>query len=125
MVAEFDRIGLGQWFRYLTGLLEIAGATGLLIPGRAFYGAALLVMVMFGALFAHLTVLGLATAMPAFVLLLLSGTIAYLRQLSRRSLRTEYNIWISCAPSNFSGGIEGRPLVAYRTPNKEDISFNA
>ncbi|WP_327586913.1 DoxX family protein [Nonomuraea sp. NBC_00507] len=28
----FSIIGLGQWFRYLTGGLEIAGAIGLLIP---------------------------------------------------------------------------------------------
>jgi putative oxidoreductase len=81
MVAEFQQIGLGQWFRYLTGLLEVAGAIGLLVPGLAFYGALLLVMVMCGALVAHLTVLGLSTATPAFVLLLLTGTIAYLRRL--------------------------------------------
>ena len=29
-----------------------------------------------------------------------------------RSLRTEYSIWISCARSNFSGGIDGRPVLA-------------
>ena len=31
-VAKFDDIGFGQWFRYLTGVLEIATALGLLIP---------------------------------------------------------------------------------------------
>ncbi len=31
-VKKFDDIGFGQWFRYLTGVLEIATAIGLLIP---------------------------------------------------------------------------------------------
>ena len=31
-VKKFDDIGFGQWFRYLTGVLEIAAAIGLLIP---------------------------------------------------------------------------------------------
>jgi uncharacterized membrane protein YphA (DoxX/SURF4 family) len=31
-VAKFDDIGFGQWFRYLTGVLEIAAAIGLVIP---------------------------------------------------------------------------------------------
>ncbi len=26
MVALFDAIGIGQWFRYLTGALEVAGS---------------------------------------------------------------------------------------------------
>jgi hypothetical protein len=30
MVAEFDAVGLGQWFRYFTGALEIIGAIMLL-----------------------------------------------------------------------------------------------
>lgn len=31
-VKKFDDIGFGQWFRYLTGVLEIAAAIGLVIP---------------------------------------------------------------------------------------------
>lgn len=80
MVAEFEKIGLGQWFRYLTGLLEITGAIAVMVPKTAFYGAALLATVMVGALIAHVAVLGLAIAMPAFFLLALTGTIAYFRR---------------------------------------------
>jgi len=40
MVLEFARIGIGQWFRYLTGILEVSGALGLLVP-RYRLGAAL------------------------------------------------------------------------------------
>jgi putative oxidoreductase len=79
MVEEFDKVGLGQWFRYFTGLLEVMGAIGLLIPRYAFYGAALLAMVMAGAIVAHLTVLGSSPAVPV-VLLALTGIIAYLRK---------------------------------------------
>jgi putative oxidoreductase len=79
MVELFDKVGLGQWFRYVTGLLEVMGAIGLLISRYAFYAAALLAMVMVGAIVAHVTVLGTSPAAPV-VLLVLSGIIAYLRK---------------------------------------------
>ena len=79
MVEEFDKVGLGQWFRYVTGLLELASGIGLLILRYAFYSAVLLAMVMVGAIIAHLTVLGGSPA-PAAALLVLSGIIAYLRK---------------------------------------------
>lgn len=79
MVALFNTVGLGQWFRYLTGGLEVAGAIGLLIPRSAFYAAILLSLVMVGAIIAHFTVIGTFPAAP-MVLLALSGTIAYLRK---------------------------------------------
>lgn len=79
MVQLFDKIGLGQWFRYLTGLLEVAGGIGLLIPRYAFRAAILLVIVMLGAVIAHVTVLGGSPA-PAASLFVLSGITAYLRR---------------------------------------------
>jgi putative oxidoreductase len=79
MVDLFAKVGLGQWFRYFTGLLEVAGGIGLLIPHYSFYAAVLLAIVMVGAIIAHITVLGGSPA-PALVLLVLSGIIAYLRK---------------------------------------------
>jgi putative oxidoreductase len=79
MVEMFDKVGLGQWFRYLTGLLEVAGGIGLLISRYAFYSAVLLVLVMTGAVIAHLAILEGSPA-PAMLLLVLSGIIAYLRK---------------------------------------------
>src|SRR5579863_6147992 len=58
MVEMFDKAGLGQWFRYFTGLVEVAGAIGLLMSRYAFYAAVLLAMVLVGAIIAHVTVLG-------------------------------------------------------------------
>src|SRR5713226_2248253 len=79
MVELFDKVGLGQWFRYVTGLLEVTAGIGLLISRYAFYAAVLLAIVMFGAIIAHVTVLGGSPA-PAAVLFVLSGIIAYLRK---------------------------------------------
>jgi putative oxidoreductase len=79
MVEAFDKIGLGQWFRYFTGLLEVTAAIGLLIPRYAFYAAVLLAMVMVGAIIAHLTVIGGSPA-AALTVLVLTVMIAYLRK---------------------------------------------
>jgi len=54
MVAEFNMVGLGQWFRYFTALMEISGAVLLLLPGRTAYGALVLACVCVGAFFAQL-----------------------------------------------------------------------
>jgi NADH:ubiquinone oxidoreductase subunit 6 (subunit J) len=79
MAGVFDKVGLGQWFRYFTGFLEVAAGIGLLISRYAFYAAVLLAIVMVGAIVAHLTVLGGSPAAPV-LLLVLSGIIAYLRR---------------------------------------------
>jgi uncharacterized membrane protein YphA (DoxX/SURF4 family) len=79
MVELFDKVGLGQWFRYLTGLLEVAGGIGLLIPRYAFYAAVLLVTVTVGAIITHLAIIGGSPA-PAATLLVLSGIVAWLRK---------------------------------------------
>lgn len=79
MVEVFAKIGMGQWFRYLTGFLEVLGAIGLLVPRTAFYAAAMLAAVMVGAVGFHLAVLG-GSPVPSIVLLLLTAAIAYLRR---------------------------------------------
>ena len=81
LVAEFQAVGLGQWFRYLTGALEVAGAIALVVPRAVYYGAALLAMVMAGAVIAHLTILGASKVAPALILLLITGAIAYFRRI--------------------------------------------
>ena len=56
-VHEFVLIGAGQWFRYLVGTLELAGAIGLLIPSLAGLAAAGLAADMAGATIINATVL--------------------------------------------------------------------
>lgn len=77
MVATFDAIGLGQWFRYLTGVIEIAGAILLWLPGRQVVGAGLLGATMVGAVLAHWFILG-PSAVPSIVLGLLCAAVLYI-----------------------------------------------
>jgi hypothetical protein len=67
MVETFDKVGIGQWFRYVTGCIEVASAIMLLIPRLTPVGAALLVCTMIGAVLTHLVLIGGSPA-PALVL---------------------------------------------------------
>jgi putative oxidoreductase len=57
MIEEFNTIGLGQWFRLLTGALEAAGAVAILLPSVSVFGAILLLAVDAGAFVAQITIL--------------------------------------------------------------------
>jgi putative oxidoreductase len=52
-VALFEAIGVGQWFRYVTGLIEVGSAIALLVPSLALFGALGLVATMLGAIATH------------------------------------------------------------------------
>ncbi len=79
MIEEFNRVGLGQWFRYFTGILEVTGAVGILVPKFSRWAALLLATVMAGAIIAHLTVLHSTPALPA-ILFVLAALAAWLRR---------------------------------------------
>jgi putative oxidoreductase len=79
MVGLFDAIGLGQWFRYVTGSLEVLGAVLLLIPGLSGLGALLLVGVTLGAVTTHLFIVG-GSPLPAIILLIVTGVVAWARR---------------------------------------------
>lgn len=79
MVEVFDALGAGQWFRYVTGLIEIGGAALLWMPNRQSFGALILGGTMVGAILAHLLFLGPSMA-PAAVLALLSAAVVYLHR---------------------------------------------
>jgi len=57
-IQTFNAIGLGQWFRYCTGLIELAGGLLFLVPRATIVGAALLIATMCGAMFVQAFVLG-------------------------------------------------------------------
>src|ERR1700748_2452255 len=57
MVDLFAQIGLGQWFRLLTGVVEVTGAIALLVPGLASVAALWLGGTMVGAVATHVFVL--------------------------------------------------------------------
>lgn len=49
MVQTFDTIGVGQWFRVITGVIELSAAALLLMRGTTAFGAILAAAVMIGA----------------------------------------------------------------------------
>src|SRR5258706_9946439 len=77
MVDLFAQIGLGQWFRVATGVVEVTGAVALLVPGVASIGALWLGFTMVGAVATHLFVLH-TSPVPAIVLVLLNSLVLYL-----------------------------------------------
>jgi len=80
MVQEFGVIGLGQWFRYFTGGLEVISAVLLLVPSLAFFGALALAVTMTGAILAHLFIIGGSPAVP-ILLLASTGAIAWAKRI--------------------------------------------
>ena len=83
-MALFDAIGIGQWFRYLTGALEVLGAVALLVPAFSGAGALVLAGVMAGAVATHVFVVG-GSPVNAIVLLVVTAIVAWGRR--ERTLR--------------------------------------
>ena len=79
MVEMFADIGVGQWFRYLVGTLEIAGAVGVLIPRLSGLAALGLVCLMAGAALTNLAILGTSPLLP-LVLLMVGALVAWGRR---------------------------------------------
>jgi putative oxidoreductase len=90
----FDAIGLGQWFRYFVGVLELAGSIGLLIPALAGLAAVGLAGVMAGATFTNLFVvpggfwLGVAAGLFAVCCFIAWGRRAQLKALVANAAST-------------------------------------
>ena len=78
MVQLCGAIGLGQWFRYFTGALEVVSAVLLLVPSLARFGALAMAVTMVGAILAHLFIVGGSPAVP-IALLAATTTIAWVR----------------------------------------------
>ena len=78
MVQMFGAIGLGQWFRYFTGGLEVISAVLLLVPSLARFGALAMAVTMVGAILTHLFIIGGNPAVP-IALLAATTTVAWVR----------------------------------------------
>ncbi|MEO5928353.1 MAG: DoxX family protein [Candidatus Kapaibacterium sp.] len=72
MIGVFEKVGMGQWFRYLTGGLELLAGIGLLIPRFAGISAVVLAVVMVGAVITHIAILGGSFAVPLALMILLA-----------------------------------------------------
>jgi len=79
LVGLFEAIGIGQWFRYLTGTLEVLGAFLLLIPRTSGLGALMLAGIMICAVVTHVFIVG-GSPMMAIILLVVTGIVAWGRR---------------------------------------------
>ncbi|MBZ5578803.1 MAG: DoxX family protein [Acidobacteriia bacterium] len=75
-VRIFRQIGLGDWFRYFTGVVEVAGGLLVLVPRTALAGMIVLAVTMAGAVLAHVFRLhdGAYALLPGAIALLLAMT---------------------------------------------------
>ena len=89
LVGLYQAIGIGQWFRYSTGTLEVAGAILLLIPRTSGLGALLLAGVMTGAVITHLFIVG-GSPLMAITLLVVTTIVAWGRRQRTRNLLAGY-----------------------------------
>ena len=69
-IRIFARIGIGDWFRYLTGTLQVGGALLLFVPPLVRVGAIVLGCTMVGAIVTNIFILdtGLAAIIPSALL---------------------------------------------------------
>src|SRR4051794_2380589 len=58
MVQLYNTIGIGQWFRIVTGLIEVGSAIMLLIPALSGIAGLLLAATMLGAILTHIFIIG-------------------------------------------------------------------
>ena len=75
----FNDIGFGQWFRYVTGVVELLGGCLLLVPRATLIAVAVLICTMAGALLVHITVVGIGPQTVAVSVLIVSARCALTR----------------------------------------------
>ena len=72
MIETFDAVGIGQWLRYVTGIVEMASAILLLIPALSGVGALLLIPTIVGAIMMQLLIIGGSPTLPIVLLIIVS-----------------------------------------------------
>jgi hypothetical protein len=85
-VRLFADIGLGEWFRYLTGALQVMGGLLFLVPRTVYPAAVLAGSTMIGAVVVHMFVLdtGFGGAIFPLALVCLHRTSSHVADLSQR-----------------------------------------
>jgi putative oxidoreductase len=75
-VYIFTKVGMEPWGRIGSGIAELIAAILILIPATTWLGAGLALAVMLGAIFSHLTVLGIAVMNDGGLLFCLALAVA-------------------------------------------------
>ncbi|MFG2695389.1 DoxX family protein [Kitasatospora sp. NPDC048407] len=76
----FDAIGAGHWFMYLTGLIELVGAIGLLLPRLAGPAATGLIVFLLFAFLTQITAMHGENAGTPFLFMVPLAVIAWHRR---------------------------------------------
>jgi len=74
-IRVFTEIGIGQWFRYATGIVEIAGAVLLLMPRATMVAAGLLLPTLVGAFLVHIFIIGIGVPHSVIVAVLFAAVV--------------------------------------------------
>ena len=74
-VQIFDQIGLGQWFRIFTGVVQLSGGVLILFRRGRTIGAALLGCTMLGAAIVDIVVIGSPVAIVPLLLLIVIAAV--------------------------------------------------
>jgi len=77
-VVVFEKIGIGQWFRYFTAVMELIGVVLIVTPRLAALGGVWLSVIMAVAVVADRTLIG-GNGVPALVALIVTATVAWFR----------------------------------------------
>ncbi|MDN3585968.1 DoxX family protein [Pedobacter aquatilis] len=84
-VFIFTKLGIEPWGRIGTGIIELIASILILFPKTTIYGALLAMGTMAGAIFSHLTILGIVVAddggelfVLAFIVFISSSFLVYL-----------------------------------------------
>lgn len=78
MVRRFEAWGYSTEFVWVIGSLELLAGLLVLIPRISFYGASLIVILMIGATYTHLST-GIGSPIFALIYLMMGVTLAFLR----------------------------------------------
>ncbi|WP_033257842.1 MULTISPECIES: DoxX family protein [Kitasatospora] len=82
----FDAMGVGAWFMYLTGVVELAGAVGLLLPRLAGPAATALIAFLLCAFAVQLTAMHGENAGTPFLFMVPLAVIAWARRTETAAL---------------------------------------
>jgi uncharacterized membrane protein YphA (DoxX/SURF4 family) len=90
-VDNFSKWGYPDWFRVVTGIIEVTAGVLVLVPRRSFLGALLILPTMVGAVLTHLTHAEARNAPLPAILFISAAVLAYLRrpETLRRSGQTD------------------------------------
>jgi putative oxidoreductase len=72
MIQTVETIGIGQWIRYATAVIEFTSAILLLIPALSGIASLVLVPIMIGATLTYLLIIGGSPALPIGLLIIVA-----------------------------------------------------